>query len=150
MSKRGRPFGSLVNPVRNNTKVYRAWSAMKRRCLDPGCHIFKYYGGRGITVCEQWAAVGGFKVFYADMGEPSDPAMSLGRINNDGNYEPSNCRWETTAQQASNRRKAAPNPASLRQRALAAGLPYLPVYFRIHRLGWDEARALSTPIRAHA
>lgn len=83
------------------TSAYRVWMNMKRRCFDPRCEAFKYYGARGITVCKRWLS---FPNFYKDMGDrPKD--RSLDRINNDGNYEPSNCRWATHREQHMNRRK---------------------------------------------
>lgn len=145
--KVGRPVGTFKNQVRHNSLVYHRWTGMKQRCMNPKSHIWKYYGGRGIKVCERWLGKDGFKNFYADMGEPN--GLRLDRINNDGNYEPGNCRWATTAEQAKNRRKTgvAIDPNSLRQKAKAAGLPYLQVYFRIKRGGWSEEKALSTPIQ---
>jgi hypothetical protein len=84
----------------SHTRSYQTWKAIKRRCFDPRHWAYLYYGGRGITVCERWLI---FENFYADMGDPP-PGTSLDRINNDGNYEMSNCRWATRAQQAANRR----------------------------------------------
>ena len=80
--------------------TYRSWQNMKTRCLNPNHPRFKNWGGRGIKVCERWMD---FTNFLADMGEKPE-GLTLDRINNDGNYEPGNCRWATRKQQVQNRR----------------------------------------------
>lgn len=82
---------------------YGSWCGMKGRCHNKKDKAYKWYGGRGISVCERWRD--SFEAFYEDMGPKPSPELSIDRIDNDGNYEPGNCRWATAKQQTRNSRK---------------------------------------------
>lgn len=106
------------------TPTYRSWSAMIERTSNPRHHAWANYGGRGIAVCSRWRdgenGLSGFECFLADMGERPKGA-SIDRIDNNRNYEPSNCRWASDAQQVRNRRSVKMKPESVaRLRELAA------------------------------
>lgn len=77
------------------------WRAMHRRCRDPAAKGYQYYGGRGVRVCERWNT---YELFLADMGQRPTSNHQLDRINADGDYEPSNCRWVTRSAQQKNKR----------------------------------------------
>lgn len=80
---------------------YYVWVAMRQRCRNPKCRIYKHYGGRGIKICKRWEK---FENFFEDMGRRPEGKYSLDRIDVNGDYEPSNCRWATQLQQVLNRR----------------------------------------------
>lgn len=84
------------------TPEFIAWQNMVARCSNPQHPSFRYYGGRGINVCERWRS--SYENFLADMGRRPSPDLTLDRINNNGNYEPDNCRWATHSDQMRNRR----------------------------------------------
>ena len=84
----------------HKTKAYKVWSAMKARCNNPKTTHYYRYGGRGIKVCDRWEV--SFENFIKDMGEPPR-GLTLDRIDNDGNYEPGNCRWVSHKENCNNR-----------------------------------------------
>jgi len=89
--------------------AYKSWTAMLKRVRDVDGRWFEYYGARGITVCDRWqvgdGVRGGFECFLADMGDRPE-GLTLERTDNDGNYEPGNCKWATWVEQCLNRRPA--------------------------------------------
>lgn len=80
---------------------YKVWTGMKMRCQNPKAHGYKYWGGRGIKLCERWQV---FENFIEDMGPRPSKNYSIDRINNDGHYEPGNCQWVTIDTQRKNKR----------------------------------------------
>lgn len=85
--------------------LYSTWYGMKQRCNNPKDPKYKYWGARGISVCERW--MNSFKAFVEDMGERPE-GTTIDRINNDGNYEPCNCRWASYVEQNRNQRRHGP------------------------------------------
>jgi hypothetical protein len=86
------------------TPEYNAWVHIRHRCNNPKDRYFAIYGGRGIRVCDRWLGPSGLANFIADMGPRPSKLHSIDRVNNDGNYEPGNCRWATIGEQCRNRR----------------------------------------------
>lgn len=93
---------SLVKHNMASTVEYKAWCAIRQRCYNKNYQKYKNYGGRGIKVCDRW--INSFENFFEDMGYKPSKSHSIERINNDGDYEPSNCIWADMKTQNRNRR----------------------------------------------
>ena len=94
--------GESTSHCESNTRLYRIWSSMKHRCRGKNHEAYHNYGGRGIKVCDEWNKYKAFRKWALENGYSDE--LTLDRIDNNGNYEPSNCRWATMKQQCANKR----------------------------------------------
>ena len=129
----------------SNSPTYSSWRAMKERCNNKNSKAYKWYGARGIKVCDRWNE--SFSNFIHDMGEKKD-TESLDRIDCDGNYEPSNCRWTTMKVQQNNRRNNRLVTINGKTKTIALwcdelGVSPPMVYARVEH-GWNGKDALLT------
>ena len=122
---------------------------MFARCYNDSEPAYKDYGGRGVIVCERWGGQTGFANFVADMGLRPSQAHSIDRFpNNDGNYEPTNCRWATKSEQAANRRSSIMVTIDgvtlcLKDWCRRTGVSYPVAHHRVSALGWPAEVAVS-------
>ncbi len=128
--------------------LYQVWKHMYARCYYPNNKGFHNYGGRGITVCERWHE---FANFLADMGERPTDAHEIDRINNNGSYEPGNCRWATRQENSRNRRTNHSVTHDGKTMCIAewsevTGLRYSIIHKRLAN-GWSPEKALTTPVQ---
>lgn len=133
------------------SREHRCWREMKTRCSNPKRPEYLNYGGRGIRVCQRWRD--SFEAFLADMG-PCPDGYSIDRIDNDGNYEPGNCRWTDRRSQNRNRRSVTPLTAhgrtmTLPEWAEATGICLKTLRDRLVR-GWDHERVVGEPVRVRS
>lgn len=141
---------------KNNTKhnlvkssEYKTWRAIKARCLNPKNPAFHNYGGRGITICDRW--LNSFENFLEDMGRKPSKNHSIDRINNNGNYELSNCKWSSKKEQSNNQRinkivTYNEKTQTLRQWSEELKIDYNTLFSRINTSKWSIEKAFKTPI----
>jgi hypothetical protein len=134
----------------SRTPTYRAWTGMKSRCYNPTMDSYKYYGGRGIVVCDEW--LNSFETFIIDMGVRPTIKHSIDRIDNNGDYCKSNCRWATRIEQENNKRTNKIVEYNGRLLTLSdvsriTGVDYHLLHGRIHKLKWDINKAIETKSR---
>lgn len=132
-----------------NTSIYKCWTSMKSRCLNPYDPSYRFYGAKGVTVCVQW--IESFETFFADMGQRPSKKHSIDRIDSSGNYEPKNCRWVTTVMQNQNLRSninITYNGETLccAEWSRRLGSSHNIVSRRL-KIGWDKEKAVNTPLR---
>ncbi len=142
-----------INKTHNmaKTRLYKIWKGIKTRCFNTNDKGYKNYGGRGITMCPEWKD--DFMAFHDwafDNGY--EEGLSIDRINNNGNYEPSNCRWVDNITQQNNRRVNRyltfnGETHTYREWSRITGINHCTISVRINKYGWSVEKALTTPPR---
>lgn len=132
------------------TRLYRIWNGMKQRCSNPNDPSYRIYGGRGIKVCDDWIKFVPFRDWALANGY--EDTLTIDRINPDGNYEPSNCRWATKKEQAHNRRHQVlltyhGETKPLFEWATILGIEYKILDNRIRYHGFTVERAFEQPVK---
>jgi hypothetical protein len=131
----------------SNSKLYMVWANIKTRCYNPNATAFEHYGGRGIKMCDRWKK---FENFLADMGVPKE-GMTIERIDVNGNYEPSNCKWASFMEQGANKRNSRMltvygERMHLSEAARRYGVKMQTIWRRL-KYGWDDESAATKPPR---
>ncbi len=133
---------------RSRTPEYRIWTRIKSRCYNPNTTDYKYYGGRGIKMCDKW--VHSFEKFFLDMGKRPSLLHTIDRIENNVNYTPKNCRWATRETQTRNRTNTKTLTYKGQTKPMAEwaeiiGMPYTTIQSRVAR-GWPVFKIIETPV----
>lgn len=137
----------------SNTKICKIWYGMRKRCYSEKEPAYKDYGGRGITICDEW--LNDVVPFYKwAINNGYKDGLMIERIDNDKGYSPDNCKWATPKDQANNRRSCVNftyngETKNLTQWCNYFGLPYKTIHARIYKRHWTFERAITEPIKAH-
>ena len=149
--ERARIRNSTHGACRNgkSSRLYGIWQQMRNRCFSPKTKSYKNYGARGIKVCDEWLKFENFQEWAINNGYADD--LSIDRIDNDGNYEPSNCRWADIYTQANNKRRnvyyeAFGEKHTLTEFSRIYGINWATLYRRVVTNGWDVETALTKPL----
>lgn len=135
----------------SKTREYKIWDAMKQRCYSPNFDAYPYYGGRGISICDQWR--NSFEAFIFDMGKCPYEKGRIDRVDSNGNYEPSNCRWVATQKEQANNTRGNRFVEYMGQRKTVSQwcdeLKIVPGMVALRRMhaGWDQIEAITIPIK---
>ncbi len=136
----------------SNTRLYRIWNEMKKRCYLKNHHAYSYYGARGITVCDEWKD--NFEAFYTwAISNGYSKNLTIDRIDNNGSYSPTNCRWATRKEQVNNRRSCVlitynGETKNLMQWCELLNLPYKLIHQRMRLKNISFQEAISIPIKS--
>lgn len=132
------------------TRIYRIWSNMKNRCNNKNYRRYNDYGGRGITVCNEWLKFDGFLDWALSNGYSDE--LTIDRIDNNGNYCPSNCRFVSPKKNSNNKRTNLyfikdGETHTLKEWSEILGIDYILLYCRIRKRNWSFEKAISVPIQ---
>lgn len=132
------------------TRLYRIWTGMRTRCFNERAREYPLYGGRGITICDEWMDFARFREWALANGYRNK--LTIERVDNDGNYAPENCRWIPLGEQALNRSNTIVITFRGRTQPLVVwseetGIPYPTLFARLRYRGWSVERALTTPVK---
>ena len=132
------------------SRPFSIWHSMKQRCLNPNCEQFEYYGGKGVKVCEKWMT---FTGFWEDMKNGYSDELTLDRIDGNGNYERSNCRWATRQEQSENKSSNVcltidGITAVFKRHCERYGINYSTAYNRVYKHGYSYEDAIKIPTKS--
>ena len=137
----------------SRTKLFHVYQGMHSRCENKKSRMYKHYGGRGVSVCEEWSGEAGVVNFCEwSMDNGYEEGLQIDRIDNDGNYEPSNCRWVTCQENLMNKSNTLfyeynGNKKTLQDWAIVSNIPYKRLRARIKECGWSFEKAITTPYK---
>ena len=143
-------FGKFPEEYNSYSNLYRVFNAMIERCSKSSAKNYHNYGGRGIKVCNEW--IGNYQAFCDwALANGYKKGLQIDRIDNNGNYEPSNCRWVTQKQNCNNTRfnrllTCNGETHTMSEWSEITGISQTTLSYRIHCLGWNDEQVLTTPI----